>query len=276
MSYAAAWELGRLLGLSAGSFAQSLIRWKHKEKTAILANKAELQVSHIGFARSANSPISADEVPEEISSFLNKLASLELVPLNYLLPEEAMLPIDSIRFFQVDNFWLKCLLEGAFSPGRFLSNDHQHELKLRTAIESVNFPVAGFLMRSEIVSAYPGLMAQGIDKNSVKQSSVMRRLSPHLMLCTFNVEVVQIDLHLAPKALHCGVENNFKKFVRKSNGELSKISKKVNIKNRKIAVKDLSDDLANAAKLLKFDNNGKAGFFALQMIEGVQLMRYKL
>ena len=46
------------------------------------------------------------------------LAMLEGVPFNYLVPDERMLPPESIRFFHVDQDWIDALIDGAFSIGR--------------------------------------------------------------------------------------------------------------------------------------------------------------
>lgn len=59
----------------------------------------------------------SQELPDEITSWLGRLVLLYGVPLNYLIPEEAMLPKESIRFFFIDPIWIQCLVQGACSVG---------------------------------------------------------------------------------------------------------------------------------------------------------------
>jgi len=50
-------------------------------------------------------------------NWLTRLHLLRGVPFGYLVPDIAMLPSESIRFFQVDAGWIDALIDGAFSIG---------------------------------------------------------------------------------------------------------------------------------------------------------------
>jgi hypothetical protein len=63
------------------------------------------------------------EVPTDIAGWLGRLHALSGVPFGYLVPDEAMLPPESIRFFHVDTSWAEALVDGAFSVGRNLTAD---------------------------------------------------------------------------------------------------------------------------------------------------------
>lgn len=54
---------------------------------------------------------------EQVMQWLTLLHLLKGVPFNYLVPDIAMLPAESIRFFQIDNNWIEALLDGAYSIG---------------------------------------------------------------------------------------------------------------------------------------------------------------
>ena len=71
------------------------------------------------------------EMPPDIGEWLGRLLLLYGVPFNYLVPQEAMLPPESIRFFYLDPGWMKCLLEGACSVGKSSSLDELFDQKLR-------------------------------------------------------------------------------------------------------------------------------------------------
>ncbi len=163
VSYAAAWELGRLLALKSTRFSQSLYHWKrtHARARKDLLNAAESGLTHLPF----DGPAASLELPREVSSWFEHLLLLEDVPFNYLVPDERMLPPESMRFFQVDPLWLECLFDGAFSLGRMSRFDPHHDEKLKN---DSNFEplwrISGFLMRSDIVAGWPGLLIEGYDK----------------------------------------------------------------------------------------------------------------
>lgn len=178
------------------------------------------------------------EMPQDIGEWLGRLLLLYGVPFNYLVPEEAMLPSESIRFFYLDPGWMKCLLEGACSVGKSSSLDELFDQKLRNrfldlagkkATEvragergNLNWPLTGFLLRSDLVEGWQGLemKASGVDGqgNHIDPLQALRidRLSPDIMLCLFNGKVTEIKIKQPPEGLHFGAEpsgdNSYTKF----------------------------------------------------------------
>ena len=123
-------------------------------------------------------------VPPDIARYLARLRLLEGVPFNYLVPDAAMLPLETIRFFYVDRNWLDALVQGALSVGTVNSADREKLAGLypivRTEVDvaerlvrmnsadapavdaagrpiGASGPMTGFLMRSKIVSGWPAL-----------------------------------------------------------------------------------------------------------------------
>jgi hypothetical protein len=166
------------------------------------------------------------EMPQDIGEWLGRLLLLYGVPFNYLVPEEAMLPPESIRFFYLDPGWMKCLLEGACSVGKSSSMDELFDQKLRNrfldlagkkAMEvragkrgELNWPLTGFLLRSDLVEGWQGLemKASGVDGqgNRIATLQALRidRLAPDIMLCIFNGKVTEIEVKQPPEGLHFG------------------------------------------------------------------------
>jgi hypothetical protein len=161
ISYAAAWELGRLLALQSKSFSVSLYNWKRSHAQKI--KDAEGQLAHLRL----DGPAPSLDLPQSVSSWFEHLALLEGVPFNYLVPDERLLPPESIRFFQLDPMWMECLMDGAFSIGRVLKTDHEQDRSHRNQ-DAVNVSspekVSGFLLRSEVVAGWPGLQVDGYDE----------------------------------------------------------------------------------------------------------------
>src|SRR5215471_12370514 len=56
-------------------------------------------------------------VPERLYTWLLNLRLLRPVPLSYLVPDPALLPTESIRFFHVDPTWIDRVIDGVFAAG---------------------------------------------------------------------------------------------------------------------------------------------------------------
>jgi len=118
---------------------------------------------------------------QDMAGWLGRLRLLEGIPFVHLVPDARMLPVESIRFFYVDPNTLDALCDGAQSVGLQNSRDVlQHDLvsptirnaaisrahSRRASLTGRNLvaddvtpsdPVAGFLLRSAVVSGWPGL-----------------------------------------------------------------------------------------------------------------------
>jgi hypothetical protein len=165
-------------------------------------------------------------IPEDIGQWLGRALLLYGMPFNYLVPDETMLPPESIRFFSLDPGWLKCLLEGACSVGRndtidTVLDEHLRNHFLTLAGEKarevradqkglLHWPLTGFLLRSLIVEGWQGLemKATGMDAgcNRIDPLEPLRidRLGPEIMICIFNGKVTRIEIKQPPEGLHFG------------------------------------------------------------------------
>ena len=205
VSYAAAWELGRLLSLRDKSFSVALYHWKRAHKQQLHA--LEQAVVHPDLP--IGSGAASVEVPAAVAAGFDRLRRLEGVPFNYLVPDERMLPKESIRFFKLDPSWVDCLLDGAFSIGRVTSGDHTHDRE-HTAHAAANphRELSGFLLRSDLVAGWPGLLADGfpvLPEDLGLELLRYDRLSPNVLLCLFAGNLTTLDLHLKPETLHFGL-----------------------------------------------------------------------
>ena len=175
VSYAAAWELGRLLVLQNNRIATSLFHWKRTEarKQKNKNNAAELELSHLPF----DGPKASLGLPDVVVSWFEHMRLLDGVPFHYLVPHEKMLPEESIRFFQVDPLWLECLLDGAFSIGRVSSSDHKQDTDFKKDANNSVLPqrISGFLLRSDLASGWPGLQIEAYDENINTKAFIMEK-----------------------------------------------------------------------------------------------------
>jgi hypothetical protein len=181
-------------------------------------------------------------LPDDLGSWLGRLISLSGVPYPYLVPDEQMLPPESIRFFRLDPNWLEALVDGAFSIGRNLSTsgetlrmsvdravrpalqqqalDRAGQARARAlgaAPSTAGLPVvSGFLLRSWLVGAYPGMGVNAYPDVQVPGTTPSETLpilrferlgrNADTMICLVAGDATQFDLHEAPEHLHYGVD----------------------------------------------------------------------
>ncbi len=180
-SYAAAWQLGRLLTLQDQAFAQALFRfrteyqrWIRRTNTDALGAMAhkgtELQrklgstgeslqdwyrgaLNNAGWLRDIHGTVPGRSaappptIPATVQNWLGQALLLYGVPFHYLVPDEAMLPAESIRFFYLNPEWLNCLLQGACSVGRTSETDELVDQLLRAHFFEVSEKLA-YALRS--------------------------------------------------------------------------------------------------------------------------------
>jgi hypothetical protein len=171
---------------------------------------------------------------DAIVDWLAQLFLLIKVPFETLVPAGTMLPSESVRFFYLDANWLYTLLEGALSIGVESSLDRVYQDLMKDLIwdtvvkvmqqvrDNLLGPLAktdptgstltydqlslsGMLLRSSVVSGWPGLQVYGFGKTLPGKAEPdissevgllrMDRLSDDIMLCLWPTvpAVVTID-----------------------------------------------------------------------------------
>ncbi|HEX9505826.1 MAG TPA: hypothetical protein VGA62_07445 [Acidimicrobiia bacterium] len=68
----------------------------------------------------------SDALPPYMESFLAHIRLLVGVPFEYLVPDDRLLPPESIRFFYVDRSWTDRLVDGALAVGQIGSREAAH------------------------------------------------------------------------------------------------------------------------------------------------------
>ena len=294
VSYASAWELGRLLALQNTHYATGLYQWKRR--LAKNLNKQTQLSSHgMDHLHGSLGDFSTEPMPDSVKDWLKKLSLLKGIPFNYLVPDERMLPIESIRFFQIDLLWMNCLLDGAMSIGRVSSKDHALDTQIRQNETSLLAQaISGFILRSELVSGWPGMQIEAYKSVPSGSStaipdadklSLIRRdtLSENVLICLFEGDLQTLDFHLKPDTLHFGISeksdhSGFVKILRDSQGQ-EKSSSIVDIPldaNQMLQPAELVSRISSqktADPSIAWDNSTSANL-ALQMLEGVEQVRF--
>jgi hypothetical protein len=206
-TYAAAWQLGRLLSLQNIHMAKKIFTWRrHNAQVESKTSQGKDQgVSRVFAGLKTGNSVNTDAAteenksgppPKEIIDWIKDLSHLKGIPFNYLVPDERMLPEESIRFFVVDHCWLASLLDGALSIGRVTSLDQERDRKHVTdKLRSLVGKTSGFLLRSEVVSGWPGLLVDATDSENEKLKLLSKSLlSPTVMLCLFEGKANTIEI----------------------------------------------------------------------------------
>ncbi len=116
-------------------------------------------------------------VPGVVRRALAELRLLHHVPFSYLVADASLLPPESIRFFYLDRNWTDAVIQGVLSVGTFTAADRRQLEELMPIIrdevdeaervlrrptgeerlEDRGGAITGFLLRSKLVSGWPGL-----------------------------------------------------------------------------------------------------------------------
>ena len=271
---------------------------------------------------------------KNIADWLGRLKLLHGIPFNYLVPDERMLPMESIRLFYCDTIWLDYVTEGAMSLGRstsveqahdqaFLSDLHalsRHGMKVQRSKEvghlvhhmaaaekarlstepiPANETVTGFLLRSGVVSGWPGLQVEAFsDVAQTNPCTLLRmdHMSPNVLLCLFEGEVRSIRIHEYPEVLHFGVEvsptaphpleKSFRYVVDTEGGKAGEqvpdaVAKPIGIQKymrgttKVVRMNELALAMkAELAETIHYDGAFTSAEFALQMVEGVEAVNF--
>jgi hypothetical protein len=271
--YAAAWELGRLLCLANSRVSQALFQWKREDRRtrrqAVPEHAEKLRLLPLDL------PGDSDRLPAVVSDWFDALRRLEPVPFRYLVPDERMLPVESIRFFEIDKHWTDCLIDGAFSIGRVLDGDHKHDKTLHEELsgdlhhgqDSQN-PITGFLLRSAAVSGWPLMTVDGVSSNGTAVERLrFDRLAPDILLCLFKGSPTSFEVHLPQETIHFGIEADEKGGFRPT-------------RETEIRIKDLMR-LGMVLRGWRLRVNGRPSpelnpaEFARRMVEGVPKVIFK-
>jgi hypothetical protein len=201
LTFAAAWQLGQLLALQSKPFAAALYRWKRL--------RAQRRKAGDG---------TVPPVPATVTGWLDELALLHGVPFNYLVPDEGMAPIESLRFFSLYEGWIAALLDGALSIGRVTLADYRLDRTLaadlsasgagapwtKHLLASTVAPTpSGFLLRSHAVAGWPDLRVVATDEHGATVDPLRTELlSDNTLLCLFIGEISALTISQPEHTLH--------------------------------------------------------------------------
>jgi hypothetical protein len=146
-----------------------------------------------------------DDASDDPLDWLGRLRMLIGVPFEYVVPDDRLLPTETIRFFYIDRNWTDAAVDGAMAAGVYGTRDRltlqqRHQL-VRDAVDEAErhqrvggetvtgttaATLAGFVMRSRAVSGWPGLHVRAWRGDRPLVIMRMERLAPAVLLVIFD------------------------------------------------------------------------------------------
>lgn len=182
---------------------------------------------------------------EAVTRWLGRLCLLEGVPFPHLVPDPAVLPPESLRFFYLDLDWIEAALDGALSVGTATGRDRMvsaalyadvRDAALRAAAAvragapgeggaSSGAPAlpprsAGLLLRSALVSGWPGLSVQGLAGGQPLPVLRMEPLSGSVLLCLWAGVPDRVELAEPQQGLRFGLGDDGRVRLRSVAGQV--------------------------------------------------------
>ena len=172
VSYAAAWALGRQLASTSRAIAGDLTSW------------------HPG----AGTPSG------ELRDWLIGLSELKEVPLEYLIPDQNLLPAPGFRYFELNGQWIQALLDGALSLNP--KTQSAPEFKQFRQVPSSK---SGFLLASTAVNFWTDIEVEARGRSN-HLLPILRKelLQAGMLFCLVDGRVTDVRLGSGEPDFHYG------------------------------------------------------------------------
>jgi hypothetical protein len=207
--------------------------------------------------------------PQSVTSFLRRMSLLHGVPFAYLVADEKLLPAESLKLFLIDPQWINDLVGGALSVGRrgtrLLLNKTQAGNYITDLVAEAraqrarqrgekntesppaggqvpSFAFSGFLLRSRILQAWPGLEVRAFrsaGRQSADELAMLRldRVAPDILFALVDGQVSEIEITQPPEGLHFAVRDGEQQPPPRKNVEARVVDIKAWAKNTKSSAK---------------------------------------
>lgn len=231
-----------------------------------------------------------------VLQWLSSVMLFRGVPLHYLIPNQNLLPIETMRFFFVDTAWLNFLIDGALSPAVHSDRDQifRQEIKNQLALNTQNAsnpqkPLYGIIMRSIVVADWPGLVVTASTGSTTAPTDCkpieVRRLPPNILMAFFPQPITSCRISQPPEQLRFGASGEstllsgsvFSRSLDQST--YGKTTGQTINPNSYLAKDDNNNNttIINTATLMpKLGSSLTPSQFAIQMIAGAEYQDFSL
>lgn len=266
-TYAAAFELGRLMAINNTVFAKDFVNWKVQTAAALRAKKMGLGKAMDHIVQNTQSQLQA--MPESVKEQFVAWSQLNDIPYSYLVPEPQLLPTESLRYFYIDINWINAFLCGAFSIGHTVPADLTFYLNEVLLVDSTVYQ--GFLLNSFAVSGWPNYDVDAYDTDAKKlptSALVFRKnLATDITIALYHQAFDELMFHLHHSKVHSGFlyENGkYEKILNSGKADQSSITADITADRTITSL----DKLAEKIKATSVSE------FAAGMLEGTAAVRF--
>jgi hypothetical protein len=283
-TYAAAFELGRLMAINNTAFAKEFVNWKVQTAAALRAQKIGLGKSTNHIVQ--NTQAQTQAMPESVKDQFVSWSKLSGIPYQYLVPDPQLLPTESLRYFHIDINWINAFLCGAFSIGHTVPADLR--LYLNEILLADSTVYQGFLLNSFAVSGWPDYDVDACligkvtlmkdKKKTVTKEEVAlpakalvyrKNISTDIEMVVYNQKFDELTFHLHHSKVHSGFlyeSSNYQKILNSGTSTQSSINTKMTPDRTIKSLEALATQI-NATSVSEF---------AAGMLEGTAAVRFNI
>lgn len=293
---------GQLAGALAGGLAE-LVReasragsWPHAAAGAGAQRSRTAESLRAALAQAPLSVPAGDPDTEAIVAWLAVLRLLYPVPFTHLVPDARMLPGESLRFFYLDANWLAAMTDGALSVGVATSREAAVQQALtveweqqaeaaavayrasqlnQTPPTKAAGPSSGMLIRSALISGWPGLTVQASAGGQPLALLRSDKLAPDVLLVLFNGVPDTVTLGEPQEGLEFGVDDTGQIVLRQLTAPLGAEISKRKIYEPQAPGTPLSTLRAGGHRVLNLDSGAAEDLIGL-IAKGIPIERSKL
>ncbi|GAB2882825.1 hypothetical protein GCM10027074_59100 [Streptomyces deserti] len=159
---------------------------------------------HTALARGEVREVLRTATSEELDpvvAWLDRLALLEMIPFEHLVPDERMLPVESIRFFHVDPGWVQAATDGALSIGV----GHGFDADLNQLARGVRpAPASGVLIHSDLVEGWQETIYTAFRGNTPVEPVRTAHYGTHILMLLYPAVCDTFTAAEPPQGIHFG------------------------------------------------------------------------
>jgi VCBS repeat-containing protein len=267
ISYAAAFELGRLTALDDVSFTKEFYKWKSQTAMAMRLStlSANSNYKHT-FQLTPTVSQLINPMPAHVVQKFTAWKYLEGIPFRYMVPQSQMLPKESIRFFTLDYNWINAFICGAFSIGHTAKVDFSPYLKGLLLKQQRDTAFSGILINSMVVSGWPDFMVDAQSETG-EEIQLLRKadLDENIRMYLVSGPFTQLEFYLHHGKTHSG-------FMINDNNNFTKMDGKITVIPKDDYMIDINDLVTQLAKL----NVNSIAEFGGAMLESIPKVVFSL
>jgi hypothetical protein len=164
----------------------------------LLGTRALLASAH---ARAVLRAATEDQL-QPVQEWLDRLAVLDMIPFDHLVPDPRMLPPESARFCYVDEGWVRAAVDGALSVGVGHAQDADLN-ELAAAIPDP--PRSGVLIRSQLIPGWPDTIITAFSGEDTVEPVHRALYGSDVLMLLYPAVIDVFTLAEPPQGLHFGI-----------------------------------------------------------------------